>query len=555
MLSQRYLAIMRSVTRPRSARRPALALVLALVPPLALPADARNCTTLELDFAPGAHAANPFAPQIVAWVERPDGTYLDTVFITEQTGTYGMGNRPGRFDFNSGPAWPYGRRTTTFPIWSRRHGLSWDLVVFQDANDSNLSHPFNQSSRDLRYCRPLKSTEPQWDAMSCASEAYTDKGVLSAAAGQSFYPPRADVARGTPDDPSVDLYDMLNPFDAVSQATPPTGTLATITWPVPEGMTAGDYVLMVEVSREFDFNAAYSAAMYPGPTGIPFDDYGEPYRGQPSVVYRVPFTLLADGESSATTSDYAGYADPDGLDGNVRAPDNTITVDVPGSGAARLQLVSDNGSTYRVRVTAKPQIDAIAPAPAADVQLVDATGTVARIGFVAPGDDASTGRAKRYEIRYAFGRELDAASFDAAVLVGTVVKPVDGGAFQEFTIEGLLPETEYTVGIRAEDDCRNVGELATLTFETAPRGVGEVDACFVATAAYGSVLAADVDMLRRFRDAMLRKTAFGELAVETYYTFSPALAGLVGESDLLRATARSYLEPVVERVKHLKVSR
>jgi hypothetical protein len=80
-----------------------------------------------------------------------------------------------------------------------------------------------------------------------------------------------------------------------------------------------------------------------------------------------------------------------------------------------------------------------------------------------------------------------------------------------------------------------------------------VDACFVATAAYGSTLANDVEMLRRFRDSFLQRTVLGELAVETYYTFGPAMAGLIGESDLLRVTARTLLAPLVSRVKELKL--
>ena len=83
------------------------------------------------------------------------------------------------------------------------------------------------------------------------------------------------------------------------------------------------------------------------------------------------------------------------------------------------------------------------------------------------------------------------------------------------------------------------------------REVAEVDWCFVATAAYGSVMANDVEMLRRFRDSILERTVFGELAVETYYTFGPAVAGVIGESDLLRATARTVLAPIVQAVRQL----
>jgi hypothetical protein len=58
-------------------------------------------------------------------------------------------------------------------------------------------------------------------------------------------------------------------------------------------------------------------------------------------------------------------------------------------------------------------------------------------------------------------------------------------------------------------------------------------------------------MLRHFRDALLQKTVLGELAVEAYYTFSPAVSGVVGESELLRATAREALDPIVHTVKRL----
>jgi hypothetical protein len=66
-------------------------------------------------------------------------------------------------------------------------------------------------------------------------------------------------------------------------------------------------------------------------------------------------------------------------------------------------------------------------------------------------------------------------------------------------------------------------------------------------------MASDVELLRHFRDSLLRKTVLGELAVETYYTFGPAISGVVGESDLLRATARDLLRPIVGRVRGFKL--
>src|SRR5215510_2130673 len=67
--------------------------------------------------------------QIVVWLEDPAGNYVDTLYITRMTGSFGLGNRPGMMEFNSGPRWPYGRRTTTFPVWAHRHGQEWPLLA------------------------------------------------------------------------------------------------------------------------------------------------------------------------------------------------------------------------------------------------------------------------------------------------------------------------------------------------------------------------------------------------------------------------------------------
>ncbi|HET9992264.1 MAG TPA: hypothetical protein VFQ65_27220, partial [Kofleriaceae bacterium] len=298
--------------------------------------------------------------QIVAWLETPAGDYIDTIFITQQTGTFGLGNRPGRFDFNSGPIWPYGRRITTFPVWSHANGQAFDQVIYQNdtsddpnacfatgsgadyqqCGENNLSHPFNQSSRETHFCRPLMQTEMSWDTGTCATTAYSDKGKFSTSGIKTGYPPRTDIIRGSGDSPSVDMYKALNPFDVISQPTPQGGTAAHAPWPVPTDLTAGDYVLKVEVAQEFDFNDTYNATSYPSPAGIFWSEYGKPYRGQPSIVYRVPFTISAT-TTQASVASYFGYGDPNGLDGAIRPPDPTITTATPGTGASRLELVAD----------------------------------------------------------------------------------------------------------------------------------------------------------------------------------------------------------------------
>jgi hypothetical protein len=525
-----------------------LLFTLLLLPAPAL-AEEGVCKIVDLDFLPAQIATTTphRAPsQIVAWIEDTSGTFVSTVFITQETGTFGLGNRPGRFDFNSGPLWPYGRRITVFPVWAHRHGLAFDEVVFQNGDDDNLSHAFQESSREKHYCRPLIANEPMWDAGTCATSAFTDKGVLGAK--PSLYPPRNDLLRSTEDDPSVATFAMLNPFDSVSMATPPSGVPAKISWLAPDNVPPGNYVMWIEVSREFDHNATYSSTARPSPSGIPWSEYGAAYRGQPSVLWKVPFTIDAVNRTVATTLDYIGYGDPDGATGTVRPPDATITTGVQGSGAERLAIQSDAGTPFRLRVESRIELDPTKPAAPMDIGASALTTTSAKIAFTAPGDDEMSGKVGRYEIRYLSGT-FNETNFASGVEVRPDMTIVNGGDLQEFDMKGLLGDTEYTVGIRAIDDCSNRGPIQFYTFKTADRATGEVPWCFIATAAYGSTMANDVDMLRHFRDAMLDKTILGELAVEAYYTFGPAVSGVVSESEVLRATARGILDPLVRWVR------
>jgi len=270
-------------------------------------------------------------------------------------------------------------------------------------------------------------------------------------------------------------------------------------------------------------------------------------------VYQVPFAI-GTAETVAQVTDYAGYSDPDALDGNLRAPDGTISTTTPGSGAARFALVSDAGGMYRVRVTSRPEFDSALPATPAQLAVAPESRS-ALVTFIAPGDDGMSGMVRGYDVRYRVNSTITADNFDDAASLApeidlAVVAP---GAEQSFELGGLLPETRYSVAIRAYDDCHNVSALQVIDFVTPERTLGEVDACFIATAAYGSVLAADVEMLRHLRDAVLKKSVLGELAVQTYYTFGPAVAGVIGESELLRASAREALAPLVRFVRAFRL--
>ena len=70
--------------------------------------------------------------------------------------------------------------------------------------------------------------------------------------------------------------------------------------------------------------------------------------------------------------------------------------------------------------------------------------------------------------------------------------------------------------------------------------------CFIATAAYGTETASQLNILRDFRDQVLLKNALGSRFVEAYYKLSRPIADFIAKNDFLRAIAREVLvDPVV----------
>jgi len=69
--------------------------------------------------------------------------------------------------------------------------------------------------------------------------------------------------------------------------------------------------------------------------------------------------------------------------------------------------------------------------------------------------------------------------------------------------------------------------------------------CFIATAAYGSLMAPHVGILCEFRDRILLPNSFGKRFVDFYYKHSPSAANFIAGHSALRAMVRVALAPVV----------
>ena len=82
----------------------------------------------------------------------------------------------------------------------------------------------------------------------------------------------------------------------------------------------------------------------------------------------------------------------------------------------------------------------------------------------------------------------------------------------------------------------------TYDFEPGASGGG---GCFIATAAYGTPLAAEIEVLRQFRDEYLLTNPPGRLFVSVYYRSSPPLADFIDDHPTLKPMVRAGLSPAV----------
>ena len=76
-------------------------------------------------------------------------------------------------------------------------------------------------------------------------------------------------------------------------------------------------------------------------------------------------------------------------------------------------------------------------------------------------------------------------------------------------------------------------------------GAGKKGPCFIATAAYGSLLHPYVGILRDFRDRYLMPNKLGRALVDFYYKHSPLVADFIARHKALKAAVRISLLPLV----------
>jgi len=114
-------------------------------------------------------------------------------------------------------------------------------------------------------------------------------------------------------------------------------------------------------------------------------------------------------------------------------------------------------------------------------------------------------------------------------------------------LSGLTSSTKYDFKAQLKYDS-TVIEGTTLQFTTKAASTG--GGCFIATAAYGTPTAKQIDVLREFRDVVLLKSTVGSQFVSLYYQFSPPVANFIASNEFLRILVRELLiDPIVRAVE------
>ncbi len=90
----------------------------------------------------------------------------------------------------------------------------------------------------------------------------------------------------------------------------------------------------------------------------------------------------------------------------------------------------------------------------------------------------------------------------------------------------------------------NFAAIETTPPPTPPSGGG----CFIATAAYGTPTAKQLDVLRAFRDEVLLKSTVGSQLVNFYYKVSPPIANFISQHNVVRTLVRELLVDPIVRV-------
>ena len=123
------------------------------------------------------------------------------------------------------------------------------------------------------------------------------------------------------------------------------------------------------------------------------------------------------------------------------------------------------------------------------------------------------------------------------------VNPEDTVTVQQTSSESYSTTTDATLTIGGISDTFSVTTISGSSGGGGEDGGG--GGCFIATAAFGSPLAGQVEILRQFRDRYLLTNDLGRKFVSWYYRNGPVAANYIKDKPFVKAAVRVALYPLI----------
>lgn len=176
------------------------------------------------------------------------------------------------------------------------------------------------------------------------------------------------------------------------------------------------------------------------------------------------------------------------------------------------------------------------------VEIKDADGNVILIRTVTSDENGD------FVLKFKVPNTVKAGEFDIATSV-----ELDGQSFaQTKSVESVASTSEPVPEPEPQPTCGKGTELVDGTcqvIKTEKTSESKGGGCLIATAAYGTELAPQVQFLREVRDNTVMSTSSGMAFMsgfnQIYYSFSPTIADLEREHPLFQEAVRAFITPMI----------
>jgi uncharacterized repeat protein (TIGR02543 family) len=367
----------------------------------------------------------------------------------------------------------------------------------------------------------------------------------------------------SPPDPMAGInayfYYPANPPFQKNLIVSVTGPAASITWPLVVKMVGetGDADMTISWPDISSVPAKYVALKLQDTEGTTLADMrsvgnytfsasqGQTYNFQIKAEVEVyDLTVAADPEVGGTATDWTNespYAEGTEVSIKAEAAEGyefvNWTAPVGGFDNASDAETIFTMPTQNVTVTAN--FEEI-PLPPEDPTVTTQAATNISTDSATPNMSYTVGNFSQVEVCFAY-KESTGSAWSYTEWVSK-----SGNSTHAESLNRLSSNTEYDFKAQLKYD-EIVLEGTTLQFTTDTSGSGSGSGgCFIATAAYGTATAEQIDVLREFRDVVLLESTIGSRFVTLYYQLSPPVADFISESSFLRTLVREFLiDPIV----------